>query len=302
MSLLKNMSFWIFICATISATSYFADYLLTPESRRKQRYKVHIFFRKLFDSIDKTNFNELQRLLVTYVIRFKYCLFGERLFSRKMLIMSLLCSQYLTLTALILSILTDVGKSRDLNIFCIIPLFPFFGFSFFISQPINVYRFLHSVGLFWNNYLFDFLAIASTVILLKMAYEKKLWFSLAAFIDVILSYLLAYFCIIFYYIMPPNSGYLDLRFLSFIPDMWNGRVPSMLHHTPWLFYSLTTFVPVLFYMSVLLFLSICKCLQYVCAPLVEKCSTVGGRTIFFTFGSAFAILAILLTAIKEFIN
>ena len=302
MSLLKNMSFWIFICATISATSYFANYLLTPESRRKQRYKVQIFFRKIFDSIDKTNFNELQRLLVTYVIKFINCLFGERLLSRKMLIMSLLCSQYLTLTALILSILTDVGKSRDLNIFCIIPLFPFFGFSFLIKRNMNVYTFLHSIGLFWNNYLFDFLAIASTVILLKMAYEKKLWFSLAAFIDVILSYLLAYLCIIFYYIMPPNSGYLDLRFLSFIPDLWNGRVPSMLHQTPWLFYSLTTFVPVLFYMSVLLFFSICKCLQYVCAPLVEKCSTVDGRTIFFTFGSAFAILAILLTAIKEFVN
>jgi hypothetical protein len=157
------------------------------------------------------------------------------------------------------------------------------------------------IGVFWNNYLFDFLAIASTGILLKMAYKKKLWFFLAASIDVFLSYLLAYLCIMLYNIMPPHSGYVGLRFFTFIPDIWNGKT-LLLSPKTWIFYSMTTFVPILLYMSVLLFFSLCKVLQYICAPLAEKCSEVGGKTIFFTFGSAFAILLILLTAIKEFIN
>jgi len=158
------------------------------------------------------------------------------------------------------------------------------------------------IGLFWNNYLFDFIAIASTIILLEMAYKKKIWFFFAASIDVFLSYLLAYLCIMLYTIMPPQSGYVGLRFFTFIPDIWSGKMPFLFSPKTWIFYSLTTFVPILLYMSVLLFFSICKCLQYICAPLAEKCSETDGRTIFFTFGSAFAILLILLTAIKEFIR
>lgn len=302
MGFFNNMSFWILLCATLSAMSYFADYLLIPESRRKHRDKVQIFFRKIFDSIDRTNFFDLQTLMVKYVIKFKNKLFGKRIVTRRMFIISLLCSQYLTLTALILSNLIENGKISNFNFLSLVPFFPFIGFSFLYGQSINIYILLERVGLFWNNYLFDFLAITSTVILLKMAYERKLWFSLAASIDIFLSYLLSYLCILFYFIMPPRSGYMNISFFTFIPDIWNDSVPFLFNPTAWLFYSLTTFVPILFYLSVLLFFSLCKFLQYVCAPLAEKCSEVGGKTIFFTFGSAFAILLVLLTAIKEFIN
>lgn len=289
-------------CATLSATSYFVDYLLTPESRRKHRNKVQIFFRKIFDSIDRTNFTGLQILMVKYVITFKNRLFGERILTRRMFIMTLICSQYLTLTALILSIFIENGKIRNISFLSLIPLFPYVGISRILRPDINVFKLLMDIGLFWNNYLFDFLAIASTGILLEMAYKKKLWFFLAASIDVFLSYLLAYFCIMLYTVMPPRSGYMGFRFFTFIPDIWYGKMPYLYSPKAWLFYSITTFVPILLYMSVLLFFSLCKVLQYICAPLVEKCSEVGGKTIFFTFGSAFAILLILLTAIKEFIN
>ncbi|HUU19846.1 MAG TPA: hypothetical protein VMW72_22030 [Sedimentisphaerales bacterium] len=302
MSLIKNISFWIVICAILSAMSYFVNYLLTPESRKVQRNKVHIFFRKIFDSIDRTNFTDLQRLMVEYVIGFKNKIFGERILTRRMLVMSLICSQYLTLIALVLSNLIEDRNTHELNILSFIPLFPFVGFSFILGPGINVYQLLMNIGLFWNNFLFDFIAIVSTAILLKKAYEKKLSFSLAASIDVSLSYLLAYFCIILYAIMPPGSATVHMNFLTFIPDLWSGKVSYILYPTTWLFYSLTSFVPILLYMSVLLFFSLCKCLQYICAPLTEKCSETDGRTIFFTFGSAFAILLILLTAIKELIN
>jgi len=205
MSLIKNISFWIVICAILSAMSYFVNYLLTPESRKVQRNKVHTFFRKIFDSIDRTNFTDLQRLMVEYVIGFKNKIFGERILTRRMLVMSLLCSQYLTLIALVLSNLIEDRNTHELNILSFIPLFPFVGLSFILGPGINVYQLLMNIGLFWNNFLFDFIAIVSTAILLKKAYEKKLSFSLAASIDVSLSYLLAYFCIILYAIMPPGS-------------------------------------------------------------------------------------------------
>jgi len=189
------MSFWIVICVLFSAILYFVNYLLSPESRRKERNKVQIFFRKIFDSIDKTNFSNLQKLMVKYVIIFINKFFGVRIFTRRLFIRSLVCSQFLTLTALILSNLYEHGKIINFNLLNLIPIFPFLGFPFLFFRNINIYFFLESVGLYWNNYLFDFLAIASTAILLKMAYEKKIWFSLAALIDVFLSYLLSYLCI-----------------------------------------------------------------------------------------------------------
>jgi len=302
MNFVQNISFWIFLCATLSAILYFANYLLTPESRRKERNKVQIFFRKIFDSIDKTNFTNLQKLMVKYVITLKNKFFGERIFTRRLFIRSLVFSQFLTLTALIISSLYEQGKITNFNLLNVIPIFPFLGFSFVFFRDINVYYLLECVGLFWNNYLFDFLALASTAILLKMAYERKIWFSLAALIDVSLSYLLAHLCVMLYFIMPPNSENLTINFFTFIPDIWTGKVLLSLSPSMWVFYSLTTFVPILLYMSVLFFFSFCKCLKYVCAPLAETCSKNGKRTIFFTLASAFAILAVLLKAIDEFIN
>ncbi len=302
MNIVKDMSFWILLCATLSATLYFADYLLTPESRRKQKYKVQIFFRKIFNSIDRTDFTKLQKLMVKYIMTFKNKVFGEKILTRRFFIRSLVCSQILTLTALIISSLYEQGRIVNFNFLNLIPLFPFVGFSFVFLPTINLISFLESVGIYWNNYLFDLLAIISTGILLKMAYEKKIWFSIAAFIDVCLSYLLSYLCIIFYFIMPPSSNYRSLNFFTFIPDIWTGKSVISFFPSMWVFYALTTFVPILLYMSVLLFFSFCKCLKYVCAPLAEKCSKDEGRTIFFTLASGLAILAILLKAIDEFIN
>lgn len=301
MNLINNMSFWIVLCVVLSVIGYFVDFLLTPESRRKHRNKVQIFFRKIFDSIDNADFGNLQKLMVKYVITFKNRFFGERILTRRLFIRSLLCSQYLTLMALILSGLYEEGRIVEFNFFNFVPMLPFVGFSF-VYKPINIYLLLENIGLFWNNYLFDFLAIASTCILLKMAYEKKLWFPLAAFIDVSLSYLLSYLCIVLYLIIPPHSGYVKFNFLTFIPDLWSGKLMLGPFRTTWVFYSLTTFVPIILYMSVLLFFSLCKCLKYVCEPLAEKCSKGAEKTIFFTLASGFAILAILLKAIDEFIN
>jgi len=106
----------------------------------------------------------------------------------------------------------------------------------------------------------------------------------------------------FYFIMPPYSGNPSINFFTFIPDIWTGKIFLSFSPTTWVFYSLTTFVPIILYMSVLLFFSFCKCLKYVFEPLAEKYSKNGKRTIFFTLASAFAILAILLKAIDELIN
>lgn len=296
------MSFWILFCVTLSAILYFADYLLTPESRRKQKYKIQIFFRKIFDSIDRTDFAKLQELMVKYVLALKNKVFGEKVLARRFFILSLVCSQFLTLTALILSSLYEQGRIANFNFLNLIPIFPFVGLSFIFLPKINVIFLLEIVGIYWNNYLFDLLAILSTAILLKMAYEKKIWFSFAALIDICLSYLLSYLCIIFYLIMPPNSHNPNLNFFTFIPDIWTGKRVLSIFPSMWVFYSLTTFVPILIYMSVLLFFSFCKCIKYVCAPLAEKCKNNSKRTIFFTLASGLVILAALLKAIDEFIN
>ncbi len=103
--------------------------------------------------------------------------------------------------------------------------------------------------------------------------------------------------------MPPRGAYINLNFFTFIPDIWAGKTEFYaIFPKTWLFYSLTTFVPITLYMSVLLFFSLCKGLKYVCAPLAEKYYNDDRRTIFFTFGSGFVVLAILLKAISEFIN
>lgn len=302
MNLLKNISFWILLCVALSVICFFINYLLTPESRRKQRYKVQIFFGKIVDSVDKTKLTNLQKLMVKYVITSKNMFFGEKILTRRLFIHSLVCSQFLTLTALVLSNLYDRGRIIDFNFLNLIPIFPFLGFSFICLPQTNAISLLESVGLFWNNYLFDLLAIVSTVILLKMAYERKIWFSLAALIDISISYLLSYLCIVFYFITPPHSGNPNLNFFTFLPDIWTGKIFLSTFPTMWVFYSLTTFVPIILYMSVLLSFSLCKGLKYVCAPLAEKYSKDDERTIFFSLGSGFAILAILLKAIEEFTN
>ena len=240
--------------------------------------------------------------MVKYVITFTNTFFGEKILTRRLFIRSLVCSQFLTVTALVVSHLYEQGRIINFNFLNLIPIFPFIGFSFICLPRINAIFLLESVGVYWNNYLFDFLTIVSTCILLKMAYEKKIWFSLADLIDVVISYLLSYICIVFYFVMPPNSGNQNINFLTFIPDIWTGKTLLSFAPTMWVFYSLTTFVPIILYMSVLLFFSLCKCLKYVCAPLAYKYSNDDKRTIFFTLASAFAILAILLKAIDEFIN
>jgi len=302
MNLVKNMSFWILFCVTLSAILYFADYLLTPESRRKQKYKIQIFFRKIFDSIDRTDFANLQRLMVKYVMTFKNKVFGEKILTRRFFICSLISSQFLTLAALILSSLYEQGRIVNFNLLNLIPIFPFVGLSFIFLPKINAIFLLESVGIYWNNYLFDLLAILSTAVLLKMAYEKKIWFSFAALIDICLGYLLSYLCIIFCLIMPPGSHNPNLNFFTFIPDILTGKKMLSVFPSTWIFYSLTTFVPILLYMSVLLFFSFCKGIKYVCAPLAERCIQDNKRTIFFTLASGLVILAALLKAIDEFIN
>lgn len=292
MSLKTYISAWICVCLILSAMGRFVDYLLSTKLRRKEKVKVQEFFGRLFIIINKANFIGLQRLMIEWVMRLKNKTFGKKFLTCRFMIVSLLISQYLTLSAFILAQLYDKEAFVKYNFANLIPLLPFTGFSFLFISNIHVISLLEKIGLFWNNYLFDSLAIMSTFMLLKFVYKKKKYFGIVASFDILLSYVFAYLCILLYFLAPPHSNLAGVKFTSFITDIWNLRVsiPRM-----FLFYSLTTFVPITIYMSILLFLSVCKVLQWIAATVASDFSEDSTKTVFFKLATALSVTAFLLT-------
>jgi hypothetical protein len=297
-SLKTYISAWICVCIVLSALGRFVDYLLNTKLRTKEKARVQEFFGRLFIIINKANFIDLQQLMIEWIIKLKNKTFGHKFLTCRFIIVSLLISQYLTLTAFTLGQLSDKEAFVRYNYANLIPLLPFTGFSFVFIQNINVISLLALIGLYWNNYLFDCLAIMSTYILLKFAYNKKNYFAIVASFDIMLSYVFAYLCIFTYFITPPNSNVVGLEFTSFIPDIWNRRV--VLPHM-WLFYSLTTFVPIAIYMSILLFFSVCKLIQWIAATVTSDFSEEDSKTVFFKLASALSVTAFALTQILTLI-
>ena len=291
---------WVVVLAILSVAGRFADYLLNTELRQKEKVKVQEFFRdssqKLFRIINKANFAGIQQLMVACVLALKNKIFGRGFLTLRYLLVSLLVSQYLTVAALSLAHLRDRQQFVVYDYTNLIPLLPFTGFSFVFRQFMTVTTFLEYVGLYWNNYLFDFLAMTSTFALLKVVNDRKKYFGLIAFIDICLSYILAYLCVWVYFATPPHGRVMPIKLTGFISELWSNQLgvfnPAMM-----LFYSLTTFVPIALYMSILFFLSVLKILQWISATILSDFSEDHEKTPFFKVGVAFGITAFVLTKV-----
>jgi hypothetical protein len=291
---------WLIIVTTLSGIGRLLDYLLNTSLRKKEKRMIHEFFEKLYKYIDKLNFTKPQYFMVENVFSFKRKVFGEKIFTIRAFVVSLFLSQYLTIGALIIGALCDGSPlfwNPSNNGFrfvgvCpknLIPLVPFTGFSFLSSGGI-FFDLLANVGLYWNNYLFDTLSIATSLLLLRIAYEKRKYF-LYIILDIIASYTFAYFCLLMYHVAPPYSSP-ALNFFSFIPDILNGgNAPSIIM----LSYSLTTFVPTTIYMSILLFLSVLKGIKWVTATIFHDYANDRSRTPFFKLSVALGVTAFVIS-------
>lgn len=290
-NIMKMGKFWGPILAVLYGAGFLLDYLFTRELRKKEKREVHLFFQKLYIFSDKINFTKPQQFMVESVLYLKQKIVGERIVSFRYFLVSLLISQYLTVFSFLISQFYEKKPITGFNGYLLIPFLPFTGFHSVISGYSSFWMTLEGIGLYWNNYLFDTLAIIVTIKLLTYAKKTNHFFRFAL-LDIFASYVFAYLCIATYIFCPPGSafGNVSLNITSFIADIvGNPNLPTV-----WAFYSITTFVPILIYMSILVCFFFLKIIQWILVTAfhdfsVDKKTTPFRKIAIALIGTAFLV-------------
>ncbi len=162
--------------------------------------------------------------------------------------------------------------------------------SFWIKASGGLNKFRHPIFLAIINYPFDFLTILISVSLLRYVIAKRKWISLFALIDIILSFLLTSILYIALKIIESPK-------LAFRQDYGLFNLSSTHPDWPLTPILLTTFVPVLIYMSIFVAISfflkpIARISAYLCGLLSEKENT--------PFLELATIISLVLATVKAF--